>query len=97
MLSLSVEAHRALSLADMNEIGLRAVNLHCHVIVRRAGDAWTVSAISWAHDWRVKHENRRGHLADLIYEALDVYERKYIWTALELAQVARQSGVVVVE
>lgn len=99
-LSLTPDAHQALSLTEMRELGRRAVDLHCRVGIGQSRGRWTIRVQSWAQlpsptygpRYRVDRHHQRGHLADLIHSALDEYERRYVWTAEELVQIARQSA-----
>lgn len=98
-LTLTPWAHEALSLDEMRSLGYRAVELHCRVRVggRSSGGPWTVRVYSWATTghgpvYRVEWYRRHGHLADLIDKALDEYQRRYVYSPEELAQIQRQSA-----
>jgi hypothetical protein len=58
---------------------------------------WIIVAHSWARNPETKyplasveHEKRVGHLATLMHEALDEYERRFVFTPDELAQIQKQ-------
>ena len=98
-LSLSPWAHQALSLAEMDELARRAVDLHCRVAVMQSRHRWDISVTSWATKdeepksrariplYRVDWHRQTGHLADLIDGALDQYERWYVFSAEELLSI----------
>lgn len=101
-LKLTPYAHQALSLAEMRELGRRAVDLHCRLSVGQSGRAWTIRVTSWANVsvppygsvHRLDRHHLSGHLADLMHAALDEYERAFVWTPDELATIYRQTTVV---
>lgn len=99
-LLLTPWASAALSLADEQEIARRLVDLHARASVVKGNLGWTVRVASWAHRTTApngpvhslaKH-HQRGRLADVIAHVLDQYEREYVFTPDELAQIQRQGA-----
>lgn len=98
-LSLSGYAHQALSLAEIDDLSRRAVDLHCRIAVLEHRGRWDISVTSWATQdetppsrariplHRVDRSRQAGHLADLIAVALDRYERAFVFTGDELVGI----------
>lgn len=97
-LNLTPWAHEALGMDEMADLGKRAVGMHARVTVIKGRQGWTIRVTSWAEDEhhdpirRIDRHHERGHLADRIHLALDAYERAYIFTPDELAQIQSQTG-----
>lgn len=98
-LNLTPQAHQALSLVEMRELGHRAVDLHCRVSVVHSSGGWTIRVTSWATNpaptygpvIRLSKHHQHGHLADRIADALDEYERTFVFSPAELAVIQAQS------
>lgn len=97
-LVLTPHSHEALSDDDLRTLGYRAVEMHCRLRVGgKPGGPWGIRVHSWAMTgkgpvYSVEWFVRRGNLADLVNKALDEYQRLYVYTPEELAQIQRQSA-----